>query len=513
MLEKKEKHYSNFSISIFFLIIITIVGFIIRIYYMPENIPLTLDALRYFFYGMDVVVIENLPRHFEFPNNGWPLFLSILFQAFRFENSIDYMTLQKVSSIIFSTLTAIPIYFLTKKFFNEYLALIATSFFIFSPYIVENSFLGLTESLFIFLIANFLALFFSKNKIHVIFSFVILGISSIVRYESLLLIIPVTVIFFHKYKSDTSFRKLFFIGLGLFLLVIISMALWRFEIYGNDGFISHFFSAGSVVNDPGLYRDGTVKFDLVRGFINLPKFIAASLLPICFIFVPYSLISLTKKENKEFRYLVLIGIFALIPALYAYGRGFEDSRYVFIFLPIFVVSSLFLIQKIVLKTKKRNAAISVFIVLIAISSIIYIDSRQPDYEHEYDAIQVAKFVDDLNGGINDYGKETRYVEFMRLDDVKFPALSTEIDIKTNIVYTSESINRGITIHDIMEDARNKDISYLAITDYTRNNNQILSEIYDEPDNYPYLEKIFDSKEHDLKFNIKIFKINFLQFGI
>ena len=54
MLEKKEKHYSNFSISIFFLIIITIVGFIIRIYYMPENIPLTLDALRYFFYGMDV---------------------------------------------------------------------------------------------------------------------------------------------------------------------------------------------------------------------------------------------------------------------------------------------------------------------------------------------------------------------------------------------------------------------------------------------------------------------------
>ena len=38
-------------------------------------------------------------------------------------------------------------------------------------------------------------------------------------------------------------------------------------------------------------------------------------------------------------------------------------------------------------------------------------------------------------------------------------------------------------------------------------------VYDEPDNYPYLEKIFDSKEHDLKFNIKIFKINFLQFGI
>lgn len=504
MLAKNEKYYSNLSSSIFFLTAIIIVGFLIRLYYMPENTPLTLDGLRYFFYGMDVSVIGNLPKHFDFPNNGWPLFLSLLFQVFRFENYIDFMTLQRVTSIAFSVLTAIPIYFLSKRFFNSHLALVGASFFIFSPYIIENSFLGLTGSLFVFLIVNFLVLFFSTKKIHVILSFVILGLSSLVRYESLLLIVPVILVFFHRYRSDKSFKRLFFVGLGLFLLVVIPMALWRFEITGNDGFISHFFDAGTVAINPGLYKDGTSKFELIRGIVNLPKFISASLLPICFIFVPYSLISLKKKENNEFRYLILIGIFALIPAFYAYARGFEEFKYVLVLLPFFIIASLFLIQKIILKIKKRNFIVYGLITLIAISSIIYTDFRQPNYEHENEAIQIAEFVASLNGRINDYGQESRFVEPMNLKGKKFPTLSTEIDFKTKVV-----VIRGTTIDDIMNDAKNKELTYLAITD----SNQILSKIYDEEHDYLYLKKVFDSNEYNLKFNIKIFEINFNKFGI
>ena len=145
MLIKNRKYNPDLSKSIFFLIIITIAGFVIRINYLHDNIPLTLDAFRYFLLGMDISILGNLPVGYDKPNSGWPLFLSVIFQIFRFENYIDYMTLQKISSILFSVLTVIPVYFLAKRFFKQKLAMIGASFFIFSPYIVENSLLGITD--------------------------------------------------------------------------------------------------------------------------------------------------------------------------------------------------------------------------------------------------------------------------------------------------------------------------------------------------------------------------------
>ena len=103
-----------------------------------------------------------------------------------------------------------------------------------------------------------------------------------------------------------------------------------------------------------------------------------------------------------------------------------------------------------------------------------------------------------------YGKESYFIEPMNLKGNKFPTLSTEIDFKTEVV-----VIRGTTINEMITDAKNKELSYLAITD----SNQILSKIYDEEHNYLYLEKIYDSKENNLKFNIKIFKIDFNKFEI
>ena len=65
MLIKNRKYNSDLSRSLFFLIIITIVGFIIRINYLPDNIPLTLDAFRYFLLGTDISILGNLPVDYD----------------------------------------------------------------------------------------------------------------------------------------------------------------------------------------------------------------------------------------------------------------------------------------------------------------------------------------------------------------------------------------------------------------------------------------------------------------
>ena len=386
--------------------------------------------------------------------------------------------------------------------------MIGACFFLFSPYLIENSLLGITDSLFIFLIVSFLSLFFSDKKSSIIGSFFVLGLSSLVRYESLLLIIPTTIIFLAKYRSNISFRKFYLVGLALFFLAIIPMALWKIQMGIPDGFTSHLLAGADVVINQGSIYSETTKFNLVLGIMNLPKYIGASLLPICFIFVPYSIISLIKKENNNFRYLIFLGIFSLIPALYAYSRGFEDTRYVFAVLPILIIASLFLIEKITLKIKKTNVIAFGFIILIIISSVIFFNYIQPDYEYETDSVEVARFVSGLPGTINGYGSETYYVEVMDLEDKKFPILSSEINFQKKVIRL-----QGETINEIIQDAKDKGLSYLAVTSAGQNDNQILSKIYHKEHNYPYLKKIYDSKNYGFKFNIKIFEINYNEFEL
>ena len=254
MLIKIRKYNLDFSKTVFFLIIITITGFVIRINYLPDNIPLTLDALRYFLLGMDVSILGNLPEGYDKTNIGWPVFLAVIFQFVRYEYFLDYMTLQKICSVIFSTLTLIPMYFLIKRFFKPHLAIIGCTFFVFSPYIIENSILGITDSFFIFLIVSFFSLFFSNQKRNVVFSFFILGLSSIVRYESLLLIIPTTIIFLHRFKGENNF-KFYSYGLFLFLLAIIPVAIWKIQMGIPDGIVSHLWAGANVIiNENSMFN-------------------------------------------------------------------------------------------------------------------------------------------------------------------------------------------------------------------------------------------------------------------
>jgi hypothetical protein len=355
---------------------------------------------------------------------------------------------------------------------------------------------------------SFLSLFFSDKKSSIIGSFFVLGLSSLVRYESLLLIIPTTIIFLAKYRSNISFRKFYWVGLALFFLTIIPMALWKIQMGIPDGFTSHLLAGADVVINQGSIYSETTKFNLVLGIMNLPKFIGISLLPICFIFAPYSIISLIKKENNNFRYLIFLGIFSLIPALYAYGRGFEDVRYAFVMLPILIIASLFLIEKIILKIKKTNVITFGFIILITVSSVIFFNYIQPDYEYEIDSVEVARFVSDLSGKINGYGPEIYYLEVMDLEDKKFPILSSEINFQKKVMSL-----QGETINEIIQDAKDKGLSYLTVTSAGQNDNQILSKVYHEEHNYPYLQKIYDSKDYGLKFNIKIFEINYNEFEL
>ena len=75
---------------ILFLITLGISGLGIRLYFFPYDIPLFSDSTGYFWYGIDMSILNQLPPGHSIVNNGWPSFLSIIFQLTNSDNFLDY---------------------------------------------------------------------------------------------------------------------------------------------------------------------------------------------------------------------------------------------------------------------------------------------------------------------------------------------------------------------------------------------------------------------------------------
>jgi len=143
---------------IFSLLVIGVVGIILRLNYLPLDIPFLSDAFLYFSYANDLNILNQFPNGYNFTNNGWPTLIGLLFNLSPSTEILQLMNIQRIVSIVISTLTIIPVYYLCRKFFSQYLALLGVCIFVFEPRIIINSLLGITDPLYIFLITSSLAL-------------------------------------------------------------------------------------------------------------------------------------------------------------------------------------------------------------------------------------------------------------------------------------------------------------------------------------------------------------------
>ena len=125
---------------------------------------MTLDAFTgYFWYALDISILGHFPNYSP-SQSGWGEFLSLFFMSFHSDRLIEYMDLQRTISVVLSSITIIPIYFICKKFFNSYYSLIGATIFALEPRIIINSTLGISEPLYILAISLGILLFLNTNK-------------------------------------------------------------------------------------------------------------------------------------------------------------------------------------------------------------------------------------------------------------------------------------------------------------------------------------------------------------
>ena len=498
LIENKSKIFSRNAIIC--LGIIGLVGFLIRFFYFPDGIPITLDGALYFWYANDLSITGTFPVNVAIANNGWPTFLSIFFYFFNSENFLDYMMLQRYVTIIISVATIIPVFILCRKFCGNELSLIGALLFAFQPRIIENSLSGLSEPLFILLELVCLVLFLQNNFKFKYVSFAILALACIIRYEGIVLLIPLSVLFLvvnREYKKNVS---RYFLAISIFLLVLLPMAFVRMNTIGYDGIASHSIAAVSTIG-----QDSTIYL----GISSLIESTGLSVFPIFFALLPLGFFGFFRNRNFDKYTVLLFLIFMLMPIIYASSRGIAEPRYLLVLFPIFSLISVYTVKEITKKFNNSKLISIVFIIAILVLSVVYLDYNKNDYDYELDIYHVGLEVSKRTSVINDYHPEVKYVH-NKIDVAShlgtFPVLSSEIKQKIKLIETHEYDS----LNEFIDYGKNEGLMHI-VTDENENRQQFLRDVFYNEKKFPYLTKIYDSSEQGYDYHLKIFRIDYEKF--
>jgi hypothetical protein len=519
---RKQEKISMLHLSII-LSCIMIAGLIVRLYYLPNEIPISLDGLLFFWYANDIAILNSLPTDYSPANNGWPIFLSIFFELYNSVSFMDYMFLQRIISIILSSLTVIPIYFLAKKYFSKKIALIGTMLFTFEPRIIQNSVLGISEPLFILLVTSSIVCFLHQQKKIIILAFVLISFASIVRSEGIILIIPFTILYGIRFRNS---KKIFYeipILVLIFILIILPMSIYRIEVTGDDSLLSRIPNIFDQSNEleQNIVAENIQNSQKMNNIKNIFSLIGWASIPFFIFLIPYGIYRIIRYENTGNRSLVTILLFISIPAVYAISF-LPDTRYLLILYPILSIISLFSIKKYFNKFSHKNLRLIILVSLILIGSITFLEIKKIDVNHENESLGIAKIISEKTEIINQYAMESGYLPIVGMQELeKFPILRNDfvkMDNDLKHCFNIHACNNIISVksNDIVEFLQNseeKGITHLVIDNKEQRRANFVNEVFKNEDQFSYLTKIYDSKNDQLLYQVKIFEIDFEKFNL
>ena len=479
----------------------------VRLYFFPYGIPLTEDGLYYFRYAADTNVLGHLPDR-DISNNGWPLFVSLFFFFVHSNNFLDYMTIQRLISVSVSVFTIIPVYLLVCRFFDKKYGLIGALLFAFEPRIIQNSLLGITDTLYIFLVTLSLAFFLDSKKNSKYLSFCFAALATVIRYEGIMLFFVISIMFFVLQKRDYRLVKQYCVVLGIFILTISPPLYSRMVTVGNDGITNSIFSGGEMYVIEATSNQENEIIGIINyvklGFENLFKFLGWGMIPYFIILVPPGVYWVFKNKDHN-KITVIVSIIILsIPAFYAYSRGIQETRYLYVLYPLLTILSVFTIKFLHDRTNRK--IIFIIIAGMILSSIGFIEYKKVDYEHEREAFEIAKHVSRITNVINEYYPESKYVRVTGMTD-NFPVLSDAVSFGPTVLPTNYN-----TLEEFISEGRKENLDHIVVDDLSHRA-KFLNYVFNDDIEYPYLIKVFDSHDFGYKYHVKIYKIDFKKFDL
>jgi len=487
---------------------------------------------------------------------GWSIFISPFYLLTDSTDLLDYLNITRILSIAISTVTIIPMYILARRFFDEKYSLMASCLFAFEPHLNYNSVLGLSEPLFI--LGVVLASIFILQKNHnwyFYLSFLLAGIVWWVRFNGLIMVMILSIVFFVVYKpSSKNFLK-YLVCIGLFLIIVSPILIQRYDQFGDPLYFAlsdnHFigdaysnyavntkdieYSASDYIQDNGVISF-VERFGLT-GLHIMALDMFKMLFPYLIFLVPFGILFSLRAFAQDKDYIKSIWILLLVNLgfLIIVFSVWADMRLIYHVFPFIIIISTIVIQRVVkhglstfqFSEKQKNFfLVGVISIVIISASILTLRMNESDELLDQERIEFSKLLTQkFNGKISAGGDVLRLLTYTQLQDS--PHLFKEFKTSTydfsigrdSDLFASENMLERTLLYaksldELIEVGKEYDLKYIAINKEQPKNDWFgyLTNLYDEGEKYPFLTKVLDTKEIGFKkFKVKVFEINYDKF--
>ena len=529
-----ELNYINSKKNIIlYLVLILTFGLGLRFYYFPYDVPIVTDGFFSFVYAVQTVFDSSLPIGYTTTNSGWSNFLSLFFIFSDTSDPLHLMDIQRTLSIILSTITVIPAFFIFRRFVGVRWALFGSFLLSVEPWLLLISLEGINYSLYFFLFVLTISLFLKKTNVSLLLSFACIACATLVRYEGLLLLIPLSIMYFLKFKDKKSIIR--FLGMiFIFMIILMPTAALRIQatenicyesffgvVCGEDGIFEkvlsgpyfiekYFISESPVLGDPAHEKTDKPMFDhfIFISINNFVKFLGYSTIPFFAFFILFSLGLIIKnrifwKFDWDKKMILLTAGIMLLPAIYAYGRGIEEVRYVLVAIPLICILSIYWTNIISEKISRDKKIIVILVILVLISSVIFIEFNKRDSVLDRESYLISEKIIEITDVTNTFNKNG-YIKTAVLTS-NWPDL-LEPDESGKLIHMFHKIlsEDFDDMEHLITESQKDGLQYIVIDEDTR----LFADFRKNPSEYPYLDKVFDSDDYDFINHFRIYKINY-----
>ena len=454
------------------------------------------------------------------------------------DNFLDYSNTLRLFGMSVSTLTIIPMYGLSRKFFDQKFSIVAASLFAFEPHLNYNSSFWFSEPLYIVtIILSFYFIINHKEKFSYI-SFIFAGFVWWIRIEGFIIFIAISIIFLFNFKKTSWHIPKYGLCILVFLIVISPILIIRADQYGDPFYFYYnenlYYTTSTSESLAPKFIDEKIPIELIpqfilAGFYNILYLFSRILFPYLIVLLPFGIFFSLHTINQDTKLIKANWIFILTwIGLLAFVLYLVPARrFLFFLLPFLIIFAVIPIQRVVeyglntfsfTEKKKKTILLGVIIGVIILSGLFNLRFEKFDVLEEREKIEFAKFlVHDLDGDILG-SSETEHVNFIKLTETSGGFKNYRIDVSKEpsmgFPYTTGNkifLLEGESIVDLLSYGNENDIKFLIVKEKNPDF-KYLDSIYHKEENYIFLKKIFDLNESGYTIlKLKVFEINYEKF--
>ena len=355
----------NKKYVIFFLIVISLISLGFKLQTVDFTVLPVEDTYGYVLRGM----AHNNGDFTEHPRKtlGWSIFISPFFHMTDSNNFLDYVNIARVLGLMISIIAIVPMYLLSRKFFDAKYSICAVGLFAFEPHLNHVSGLGMTEPLYILAIILSLYFILNKNSNYSYLSFLTIGLLWWIRWNGIVMLLIASIIFFTNFKKTPKLFLKYFACLAICLIVVSPMLIERNEQYGSPLFFSqneHMFtgeyatiladnmmgveySAFNYIDDYGLGK--FIEKFVFLGIYNLLFTLFKMSLPYLIFFLPFGILFSLRAFDQEKKYIRSNWILILISlaTFVFYFAIMTEKRLIYYVYPFLIILATISLHRLV----------------------------------------------------------------------------------------------------------------------------------------------------------------------